>query len=213
MSDLLIGIDIGTTTTKVGVYQSSGKLIAEASRANPLRRHGPDACDQNPNDFYQGAVEAISRCLIHPEVDSGNVRAIGVAGQMAGVLGVDVDFNPSTPYDSWLDLRCSPDVSYLERELGDALIEKTGCAAMINHAPKMRWWRREEPSAYRETAKFVMPGGYVAGKLAGLSAADAFIDRTYLHFTGVADARCGCWSPELLRVVGVGEEKLPQIVE
>src|SRR5579875_3040949 len=71
MSDLLIGIDIGTTTTKVGVYQSSGKLIAEASRANPLRRHGPDACDQNPNDFYQGAVEAISRCLIHPEVDSG----------------------------------------------------------------------------------------------------------------------------------------------
>jgi xylulokinase len=55
-------------------------------------------------------------------------------------------------------------------------------------------------------------GVYVAGVLAGLSGADAFIDRTYLHFTGVADARSASWSPELLEALGLDGSKLPRIV-
>jgi xylulokinase len=59
----------------------------------------------------------------------------------------------------------------------------------------------------------VVPGGYVAGRLAGLAADEAFMDHSYLHFTGVADAPAGAWSEELASAVGVPLEKLPRIVD
>jgi xylulokinase len=58
-----------------------------------------------------------------------------------------------------------------------------------------------------------MPGGYAAARLAGLGADDAFIDATYLHFTGLVDARAGTWSPELADALGVPLDRLARIVE
>jgi xylulokinase len=83
---------------------------------------------------------------------------------------------------------------------------------MINHAPKMQWWRDEHPALYGRIARFVMPAVYVAGRLAGLGADDAFTDPTYLHFTGVADARLGDWSTPLLAALELDAPKLPRIV-
>jgi xylulokinase len=146
-------------------------------------------------------------------VDAEEVVALGITGQMAGVLGLGAGWKPSTPYDSWLDLRCSEDVDWLERELGDDLVEKTGCPPMIDHAPKMRWWHRERPEVFAAAEKWIMPSGYVAGKMAGLEPGDAFIDSTYLHFTGLAEARGGGWSGELAEAIGIPTDKLPRIVE
>jgi xylulokinase len=213
MSELLLGIDLGTTGTKAALYSTNGDSLAEASAETPLRWHGPGEVDQDPEDFYRAATQAIGECIERAAVDPGRVEAIGVTGQMAGTMGIDRDWRPSTPYDSWLDLRCTADVEALDSELGPRLVELSGCPAMVNHGPKMRWWRRERRDAFDATAKFIVPGGYVAGRLAGLDADEAFMDRSYLHFTGVADTRAGAWSDELAAAVGVPTDKLPRIVE
>ena len=213
MSELLIGVDLGTTGTKAALYSVAGETLAEAAAETPLRWQGDGQVDQDPEDFYAAATQAIGDCLKQVDAEPARVEAVGVTGQMAGVLGVDSDWNPSTPYDSWLDLRCTPDVEALDREVGQRLVELSGCPAMVNHGPKMRWWCRERPEAFAATAKFVVPSGYVAGRLAGLRADDAYIDRSYLHFTGVADARAAAWSEELAAAVGVPLDKLPRIVE
>jgi xylulokinase len=213
MAELLVGVDLGTTGTKTALYGTDGGELAAAGAATPLRWHGPGEVDQDPDDFYRTATTTIARCLERAGADADSVAGIGVTGQMAGVLGIDAGWRASMPYDSWLDLRCSPDVEALEREAGDELVEVAGCPAMINHASKIRWWHRERPDAFDATARFVVPSAYVAGRLAGLDAREAFVDRTYLHFTGLADARQGQWSPRLAEVVGVPIEKLPRIVE
>ncbi len=213
MTELLVGVDLGTTGTKAALYTAAGETLAEAGAETPLRWRGPGDVDQDPEDFYAAATGAIRECVARAGVDPPRVEAVGVTGQMAGVLGIDADWRPSTPYDSWLDLRCTPDVEALDRELGSRLVELSGCPAMVNHGPKIRWWRREHPDAFAATAKFLPPSGYVAGRIAGLEAADAFIDRTYLHFTGLADTPSGRWSDELLDAVGVPARKLPRIVE
>jgi xylulokinase len=211
MTELLVGVDLGTTGTKAALYSSHGETLAEATAETPLRWRGSGEVDQDPDDFYAAAVRAIRECI--DQAHAGGVEAIGVTGQMAGVLGIDSAWRPSTPYDSWLDLRCTPDVEALESEVGERLVELSGCPAMVNHGPKMRWWRREQPDAFEATAKFVVPSGYVAGRLAGLAADEAFMDHSYLHFTGVADARAGAWSEELAEAVGVPVGKLPRVVE
>jgi xylulokinase len=213
MAELLIGVDLGTTGTKTALYGKDGTELAAAGADTPLRWHGPGEVDQDPEDFYRTASETIARCVERADATADSVAAIGVTGQMAGVLGIDARWRPSMPYDSWLDLKCSPDVEALEREVGDELIELAGCPAMVNHAPKIRWWRRERPESFDATASFLVPSAYVAGRLAGLDAGDAFVDRSYLHFTGLADAQRGQWSERLAQAVGVPIAKLPRIVE
>ncbi len=213
MSELLVGVDLGTTGTKAALYSPEGEALAESTAETPLRWRGPGEVDQDPDDFYAAAVRAIRDCVERSGTDPASVAAIGVTGQMAGVLGIDGEWRPATPYDSWLDLRCSPDVEALGSALGSRLVELSGCPAMVNHGPKMRWWRREHPEAFEAVAKFVVPSGYVAGRLAGLAAGEAFMDHSYLHFTGVADARAGDWSEELAEAVGVPIDKLPRIVD
>ena len=84
---------------------------------------------------------------------------------------------------------------------------------MANHAPRILRLMQEEPAKFERVASFVMPSAYVAGRMAGLAGRDAFIDYTFLHFSGVADARTGTWSADLCARLGVPIEKLPRIVE
>jgi len=213
MADFLIGVDVGTTATKAGLFDAQGTQLAEANRPTELHWYGPDHCDQDPDDFYAGTLAAVRSCVESSGVDSSLVRGIGIAGQMAGVLGIDADGIASMPYDSWLDLRCREDVAFLNAEIGDEMVARTGCVPMVNHGAKMRWWRRHHPEVFRATAKFVVPSAYVGCRLAGLTAASSFIDRTHLHFTGVADARSGEWDSDLLAANGLPADKMPRIVD
>jgi xylulokinase len=207
---VVIGVDVGTTSTKAGAYRLDGSALSTAQVETTLRRIGPGAIEQDPQELLESAFATVAKCV--ERAGAGAVAAIAVTGQMAGILGIDRDWRPVAPYDSWLDARCAPQLRRLAAEHGDLVTERTGCPPMLDHAPKMQWWRDERPAAYAECAAFVMPAVFVAGALAGLSAEDAFIDRTYLHFTGVADARSATWSPELLAALELDGGKLPRIV-
>jgi xylulokinase len=213
MTEVVAGVDLGTTGTKAALYTVAGELLAEATAETPLRWSGPGRVDQDPDDFYAAATRTVARCVTETGVAGEQVRALAISGQMAGVMGVDAAHRPSTPYDSWLDTRCAADVEALDDELGDELPAISGCPAMVNHGPKIRWWRRERPDAFAATAKWVTPGGYVAGRLAGLSGEQAFMDATYLHFTALAETREGRWSERLAAAARAEPRQLPRIVE
>jgi xylulokinase len=70
----------------------------------------------------------------------------------------------------------------------------------------------EHPDVYRKIAKFVVPGGYVAGRMAGLQGEQAFIDRTYIHFSCFSDTKASEWSDELIDMYNMDKAKLPRIV-
>jgi xylulokinase len=210
---MLIGVDLGTTGLKAALYSADGAPLVERTAPTPLRWHGTGRVDQDPDAFYGAATATIAECVRSAGAEPGAVEAVAICGQMAGTMGVDAAFEPTTPYDSWLDLRCAEEVDWLERELGDSLVETSGCPAMVNHAPKIVWWRRHEPAAFDRTVAWIPPGSYVAGRLAGLRGDEAFIDTTYLHFTGLADLRAGTWSDRLTEALEVPAERLPRIVE
>jgi len=209
----LIGIDLGTSSTKSALYRSDGFLVAECAEEVPIYYPRPGVVEQENNDFYATAASTVRDCIQSSGVDPREVVAVACDSQMAGIGTVDEDFNPATRFDSWLDMRCQPYIEYMDREHGDLITRLTGCPPTCNHGPKILWWKEEEPEAYRRIAKFVTPAGYVAGKMAGLKGEDAFMDYTFIHFSGYSDAQHGRWSDELCDKLGVDPDKLPRIVE
>lgn len=209
----LIGVDLGTSSTKSALYTREGQLAAEASMEVPLYYPSPGIVEQDNDDFYRTAAQTVKQCLQESGIDPRQVAGIAFDSQMAGIGTVDEDFKPATRFDSWLDMRCQPYIEAMEREAGDLVTALSGCPPTCDHGPKILWWKEEQPRAFERIAKFVTPAGYVAGKMAGLKGEEAFIDYTFIHFSGFSDARSGSWSPQLCKKFGLEASKLPRIVE
>jgi len=209
----LIGVDLGTSATKAALYRPEGTLVAEASAEVPIYHPKPGVVEQENDDFYRTAAKTVRQCLSASSVDPRAVAAIAFDSQMAGIGSVDEDFKPATRFDSWLDMRCRPYIEQVGKTHGLLVTRLTGCPPTCDHGPKMLWWKHEQPRDYQRIAKFVTPAGYVAGRMAGLKADQAFMDYTFIHFSGFSDARSGTWSSELCNSLGMDMEKLPHIVE
>ncbi len=209
----LIGVDLGTSSTKAALYQIDGKLISEASVEVPIYYPKPGVVEQENEDFYTSAAQTIKRCIETSAVDPKDIAAIAFDSQMAGIGMIDEDYRPAGRFDSWLDMRCQPYIAWMDKEAGDLVTQLTGCPPTCDHGPKMLWWKHEQPETYARTAKFLTPCGYVAGRLAGLRSDEAFIDYTFIHFTGFSDAQNMQWSEELCTRFGLDMDKLPRIIE
>jgi xylulokinase len=208
---LLFGIDVGTQGTKTVLYREDGVYLAEAFIRSRPRHPAPGAVEEDPEDQVGSVLGTIRECLAQAGADAHAVAGLAVVGQMAGVIGIDAAGRAITPYDSWLDTRCSP---YIERmrTTGDLILRRTGNAPSFNHGPKILWWKHEQPQIYGRIARFVQPGAYVAMRLCGLDAESAFIDPTYLHFSGFADNVALRWDHDLCGQHNVDRSKLPRIV-
>ena len=207
----LIGVDIGTQGTKTVLFTGDGRACASAFRPSSL--HRPAGIVEEDPELQVGSVcDTIAECVAAAGIAPDSVSAIAIDGQMAGVIGVGTDGRHVTPYDSWLDTRCTPYIETMQNEAGDEIIRKTGGPPSVNHGPKILWWKHERPEVYARIASFVQPGGYAAMRLCGLAGDAAFIDSTYLHFSGFADNAGARWDSGLRRTFGVEESKLPRIL-
>jgi xylulokinase len=207
----VIGADIGTMGTKTAVFDELGTLVAEAYEESALHYPRPGWVEQDPADFYTSVLRGIRLCLEKGKADPRRVVSLSIDGQMAGVCTVDEDWGTPTVYDSWLDTRCAPYIDVMKAH-EPLIIAKTGGPVSFAHGPKILWWQRERPEVFGRIAKFVPPAGYVAGRLAGLKGNEAFIDYTYLHFSGFSETSAHMWSNDLCGLFGVPVTKLPRIV-
>ncbi|MBQ7726264.1 MAG: hypothetical protein IJT66_03880 [Clostridia bacterium] len=212
MEPLFLGIDIGTGGTKAVLSDANGTLLAEAFCASTLYRPDRETVYEEPEEIFRSVMTAIQKCVQLSGTPKERIAAIGMDSQMAGIMGIDEHFGAVTPLDSWLDTRCAPYTEKIRLGAGDEAIRSSGGQMIHSHASKILWWKHEQPATYRKIKKFVQPNAYVAGRLCGLSAADAFMDYTFLHFNCFSDNLALGFNPSLLREFGVEEEKMPRIV-
>ena len=209
---LLIGIDIGTQGTKAGIYDQDGNLIASAFEPSEIRRPSPDAVEEDAERQVASVYRTIAECLASGGVRPTDVAGVAIDGQMAGVIGIGRDGRAITPYDSWLDTRCAPQIDRMGRAAEAEVTKKTGCAPSFNHGPKILWWQEEHPETFSHIGAFVQPAGYAAMRLCNLGSEEAFIDSSYLHFSGFADSEGACWDEGLCCEFHVSLDQLPRIV-
>ncbi len=210
---LILGIDIGTGGVKAVLFDQGGAGISSSFRKSDLRKSGNGTIvEEDPEFQLSNVCSAVAECVKKSRRPVSDVAVIGIDGQMAGVIGVGKDGLAVTPYDSWLDTRCSDQISKMVKTAGEEVLAKTGCAPAINHGPKILWWMNERRGVFKKIRSFVQPGAYAAMRLCGLDASQAFIDTTYLHFSGFADNPNSRWDNDLCRKFKLDIGLLPKIV-
>ncbi|MHC4506578.1 MAG: xylulokinase, partial [Planctomycetota bacterium] len=197
---------------KAALFTEEGKCRAQAFRPSDLYQPKPGVVEEDPERQFTTVCQTIGACIKKARISPASVAAIGIDGQMAGTLGVGKDGRNVTPYDSWLDTRCAPYIKLMEKKAGDRVVAKAGCPPSFNHGPKKLWWMHERKKMYRKIVAFVQPGGYAAMRLCGLDGSRAFIDASYLHFSGFADNRKSRWDATLCETFCLDGGKLPRIV-
>jgi xylulokinase len=186
----LIGVDIGTQGTKAVLFSQSGTCLANHFKPSKLLRPQAGAVEEDPEYQLESVCDTVRACIRQSAIDPNSVAAVALCGQMAGIIGVNQDGQHVTPYDSWLDNRCAPYIEKMKQNAG-----------------------AEHSDSYRQIKAFVQPAGYAVMRLCGLNRDAAFIDKSYLHFSGFADNRNNRWDAELCRRFGVEIEKMPQILD
>ena len=208
---VFVGCDLGTLGTKAAVVDESGEVVGSAFEEVELKYPRPGWVEQELDDIKESAWRTIRRALDASE-RAREVGGVAFSGQMSGIGAIREDGSPATHYDSWLDTRCEPFIAVMS-EHAERVTHLSGCPPTYSHGPKILYWKKERPDDYAQIARFVVPGAYVAGRLCGLDAGGAFIDRTYIHFSNLADTEHSVWSEELLETFGIDDRVLPRIVD
>jgi len=209
----LISVDVGTQGSKAAIVDEEGRIVATSFRPSQLIRMAGGRVEQDPEEIFDSVLLGIKEVMEKSNINRERVAAIGIDGQMAGILAIDRDWNPVIPYDSWLDTRCEKVMQHMKDWGEQSLIRTTGAPVTYAHGAKKVWWRTEQPDVYARIAKFIVISAYVSGKLAGLNAEQAYIDYSHLHFSGFADVETMVWSDELLHAFGIDRDKMPSIVQ
>jgi xylulokinase len=207
---LFVGCDLGTMGTKAAVVDEEGQILGDHFEEVQLRSPAPGHVEQDLGEIEASAHRAI-RAALDRSGRAAEVAGVAFSGQMSGIGSIDDHFEPAAHFDSWLDTRCEQQIVRMQ-EASDLVTRLSGCPPTYSHGPKILWWRDERPEDFARIARFVVPGAYVAARLGGLGLDEAFVDRTYIHFSNLSDTAASSWSPELLDAFGVDDSKLPRIV-
>ncbi len=203
----LVGLDVGTSAVKGLAIDADGSVLARAEVGYPLSTPRPGWAEQDPADWW-AATEAV---LARLEQEAGAPAAIGLSGQMHGLVALDDHDRVLRPAILWNDQRTATECAEIEETVGlERLIELTGNRALPGFtAPKLLWLRRHEPEAYGQIARIALPKDYVRLRLCGTHA----IDVADASGTLLLDVAARRWSDEVLDALAIDASVLPPVLE
>jgi xylulokinase len=207
----LLGIDIGTTGTKALLIDESGKIIARKLIEYPLAHPMPNWAEQNPLDWWNATVGCIKSIIRDSRVTPGDIKGLGLSGQMHGSVFLDRNNNVLRPAILWCDQRTQGECDEITRKIGGAkLLQLTLNPALTGFtAPKILWLRKNEPEVYDKVSKILLPKDYIRFMLTGEFATEVSDASGTLLF----DVRNRCWSKEVLEYLDIDKGLLPQSYE
>jgi xylulokinase len=200
----LVGVDVGTTGVKAVALTPEGRVVARAEHAYPLSTPRPGWAEQDPEDWWRAAEAAVSSL-------AGDAIAIGLTGQMHGLVALDEHDRVLRPAILWNDQRTGDECREIEERVGrERLLELTGNPALTGFtAPKLLWLRRHEPETFARIRRVLLPKDYVRLRLTGEHATDVADASGTLLF----DVGARRWSEPMLDALELPAEWLPRSFE
>ncbi len=207
----LLGIDVGTGGSKAVLVDDDGAVVADTTTEYPLSTPKPLWSEQHPHDWWRATVGSIRTVLERANVAADRVAAIGLTGQMHGLVLLDGHGEVLRPAILWNDQRCAAECDVIHDRVGrEKVIEITGKPVLTGFtAPKILWVKSNEPDVYDRAAKLLLPKDYVRYRLTGALASD-MADASGTSLLDVGRRR---WSDEMIGALEIPRAWLPDVTE
>lgn len=202
---LLAGLDIGSTTIKAVIFDTTGQPVAQANLSTPTHHPRPGWAYHHPEELWQASVNALRQAtnqLANPQ------QIVSLAVTSIGEAGVPLDHQQQPTYEiiAWFDQRTEPQADWLRLHIGaDELFKVAGIALQpIFSLCKLLWLKKHEPTAFSRTTHWLNVADYIAFRLCGEMATDYSLASRML----MMDLHRRQWADDVLSAVGLSTDLL-----
>ena len=207
----LLGIDVSTTATTALLIDERGEVVAVAATEYPFETPQPLWSEQDPAVWWYATVQSIRQVIAQAAIDPAAIAAIGLTGQMHGLVLLDEAGAVLRPAILWNDHRTAAQCDESRARLGkEELIRLTGNDALTGFtAPKILWVRQEEPEIFSRARHALLPKDYLRYLLTGELATDRADGAGML----LLDLQTRDWSPTVLQALELPADFVPRAYE
>jgi xylulokinase len=198
-----LGIDLGTSQAKALLCAADGTVFGQGAASYPVATPREGWAESDPGLWWRAVRSAVREAL----TASAEVAAIGITGQMHGVVLCDERAVVLRPAILWLDRRAESDVTRYERLTGAQLAALGSTPWPGAAGPMLLWLSRHEPSAYRAARWQLQPKDWLRLRLTG----EAATDPTDASGTLLYDLRRDTWATGAVDALGLRTDLLPPI--
>jgi xylulokinase len=206
-----LGIDTSTTGSKALVIDQGGDVVAVASSPHTLQTPRPLWSEQDPREWWQAVSASIRSVLEQARLAGESIAAVGLTGQMHGLVLLDEAGNVLRPAILWNDQRTQSQCDEIHARIGkERFIQITGNVALTGFtAPKILWVKENEPEVYAKAKHILLPKDYIRYRLTGEYA----LDKADGAGTVLFDLRSRDWSDEVLSALEIPRAWMPGTFE
>lgn len=206
-----LGIDTSTTSSKALLVNEKGQVCGVASAPHTLQTPRPLWSEQDPAEWWGAVCTAIRTVMAEQQVSADQIGAVGLTGQMHGLVILDEAGQVIRPAILWNDQRTAAECDLIHEKIGrQKFISITGNVALTGFtAPKILWVARNEPDAYRRIAHILLPKDYIRYRMSGEYA----MDKADGAGTVLFDLKKRDWSPEVASALDIQMAWLPRTFE
>ncbi|MCC6728323.1 MAG: xylulokinase [Chthonomonadales bacterium] len=207
----LVGIDIGTSGTRTILVDEDGAVRARATHEYPLHSPRPLWSEQDPADWWAATCATVRAALSGPGIEPGEVRAVGLSGQMHGAVFLDESDTVLRRAILWNDQRTQAECNWIMETVGpDRVVELISNPVLTGFtAGKIVWLRNNEPDIYARVRKVLLPKDYVRRRLTGEYATEV----SDASGTALFNVRKRAWADEMLDACGIPGDWMPRAFE
>lgn len=202
----MIGVDIGTTSTKAVLYETNGKVIAHDNQGYPLYTPTALIAEQDPDEIFRAVLNAVEHVTSQAGVSPESVKFVSFSCAMHSVIPVGADGKPLMRCMTWADNRSVDWSERLKNEMnGHAIYLRTGTPIHpMSPLTKLLWMRHESPDIFSKAAKFISIKEYIFYQLFHRYV----IDYSIASCTGMLNLARLDWDREALKIAGITPDRL-----
>lgn len=208
MTSYMLGIDIGTTSTKAVLFTDKGEVIQKENIGYPLYTPNISTAEQNPEEIFQAVLQAISNITKqHPQK---KISFISFSSAMHSVIAMDENDQPLTPCITWADNRSEAWAQKIKNEMnGHEIYRRTGTPIHpMSPLSKITWIVNERPEIAIKTKKYIGIKEYIFKKFFN----QYIVDHSLASCTGMMNLKTLDWDEEALKIAGITHSQLSELV-
>lgn len=206
LAEVVLGVDIGTTATKVAAIDATAAAVAMSRREYTLQEPGAGQVVQNPNDVLAAVIESIKETVDASKRAGAEVIGVAFSSAMHSLIGLDEDGRPLTPSITWADERAADQATRLRNsKRGPGIQQRTGTPLhAMSPLAKLMWFREQSPELMANVRRWVGIKEYVLAHLAG----QYVVDVSVASGTGMFAFSSMDWDEEALGLAGIDAGQL-----